>query len=138
MKILRQSLMYFMAVILILALTGCMPALSTVATTTEPSPTDCRIIWTGTILEIDAGGKAFLASVDEDYQKLLGDKAHVDLYEGADVVLDKTDEPIELSAVPVGSWVKVTIVGGIRESYPVQVSAVEVRVISEGVQRIIS
>lgn len=127
MKNLRLKLLFVMVVILALALTGC-PASPATTATTEPLPTDSRIIWTGSVLEIDAGGKAFLASVDEDYQKLLGDKAHVDLYEGADILLDQTDEPIELSDVPVGSWVQVTIVGGIRESYPVQVSAVEVRV----------
>lgn len=128
MKNLRQKMLYIMVVTLALALTGC-PAAATTDATTEPLPTDDRIIWTGTILEIDADGKGFLASVDKDYQKLLGDKAHVDLYEGADVVLDKTDESVELSDVPIGSYVIVTITGGIRESYPVQVSAVEVRVI---------
>lgn len=129
MKNLRQKMQCLMGIILALALTGCPAAPTTTVATTALSPTDCRIIWAGTILEIDAGGKGFLASVDEDYQKLLGDKAHVGLYEGADVVLDKTDEPIELSEVPIGSYVIVTITGGIRESYPVQVSAVEVRVI---------
>lgn len=97
------------------------------AATADPS--DERLTWQGAIIKVDSGGRSFLALVDEEYQKYLGDKAHVGLYESARVVRDDDGTSIELVDVPAGSRVIVTITGGIRESYPVQVSATEVRVI---------
>ena len=102
------------------------------ATTNSPTTTDplaAKLTWRGRIVEVDPGGRSFLALVDEAYQTMLGDKAWVSLYEEARVVRDDTGEAISLLDVPPGSEVIVTITGGIRESYPVQVSAVEVRVV---------
>jgi len=128
LKIIRQSILLLALVVLTLNLAGCTTVQPTTATMTERPPTDGKTTWQGSVLEVDAGGESFLASVDADFQKLLGDKAHVDFYKNAKIVLNLSDAPIDMSAVPIGSWVIVTITGGIRESYPVQVSATEVRV----------
>lgn len=93
------------------------------------NPDDTFYTWQGTVSQIETGGRAFLADVDQEYRKLLGDKAHVGLYADARVVRDDTGAAMDLADVPAGSRVVVTITGGIRESYPVQVSAVEVRVV---------
>lgn len=102
-------------------------ATSSSPTTTDPL--DSKLTWRGRIVEVDPGGRSFLASVDEPYHGMLGDKAWVSLYDDAKVVRDDTGEAVKLLDVPAGSEVIVTITGGIRESYPVQVSAVEVRVV---------
>ncbi len=117
-----------------LSLTGCpiaqlKTATATAATTTTHTTAEDQYTWQGTIIEIYEGGTAFLAAVDTDYQTMLGDKASVSLYDDAIVVRDDTGEAIDLASVPVSTAVIVTITGGIRESYPVQVSAIEVRVI---------
>lgn len=138
MRILPKSFLLILLVFLLTSLTGCLTAQTTSSattttttstTTTAQSSTDDQITWQGVVLEVDVDGKGFLASVDDDYQKMLGDKAYVDFYADAKIVLDLTGEPINMATVPAGSRVIVTITGGIRESYPVQVSATEVRVI---------
>jgi hypothetical protein len=112
---------------------------SPAACTTKPADPDAgeatinidetTYTWQGTVSQIETGGRAFLAAVDQEYQKMLGDKAQVGLYADARIVRDDTGAAVKLADIPVGSRVVVTITGGIRESYPVQVSAVEVRVI---------
>ena len=125
-----------------LTLTGCrIPALSIspgAATTVNGTsadqstdPTDERLIFSGKILSVDPSGQSFLAAVDEKDQNLLGDKASVGLYDDATVTRADTGATINLKDVPAGSAVTVTITGGIRESYPVQVSAVSVEVTLE-------
>lgn len=102
------------------------------ATSSSPTTTDpleSKLTWRGRIAEVDPGGRSFLALVAEPYHGMLGDKAWVSLYDDARVVRDDTGEAVRLQDVPAGSEVIVTITGGIRESYPVQVSAVEVRVV---------
>ncbi len=101
------------------------------STTGQPgttSPIDNLIVWTGKIISIESE-RSFLAAVDSTFQSLLGDKAQVSLYDNAKVIRNETGEEISLPDVPIGSRVIVKITGAIRESYPVQVSAVEVRVI---------
>ena len=89
-------------------------------------PTDERLTFQGKVLSIDLSGQSLMVAVAEKDQQLLGDKAAVGLYADATVTRADTGEAIDLKNVPIDSEVTVTITGGIRESYPVQVSAVSV------------
>ena len=120
-------------------LTGCMLPTRTETDdkTTNPTfnqtgitagPNDERLTFQGKVISIDPAGNAFLVAVAEKDQPLLGDKATVGLYAGATVTRADTGKAITLKDVPADSEVTVTITGGIRESYPVQVSAVSVLV----------
>jgi hypothetical protein len=102
------------------------PSTSDNAQTADPS--EEQLTWSGTILSVDQSGRGFLAAVDKQDQSILGDKAHVALYADAEIVHAGTGAPYDLKQAPVGSKVTVTISGGIRESYPVQTSAVRVEV----------
>jgi hypothetical protein len=86
--------------------------------------------WEGQIIEVYTGNRSFLALVDQPYRQMLGDKAAVFLYDDAKVLCDETGEPMDLKDAKPGQKVKVTITGGIRESYPVQASATEVRIVT--------
>lgn len=139
-KILRSGFLLLIGGLIALAAAGCrIPALSleTTAASSQPGsettsitadPTADQLTWSGTILSVDPSGRSFLAAVDLKDQKILGDKAWVSLYDDAEVVLADTGAPCKLQDAPVGSAVTVTITGGIRESYPVQTSAILVRV----------
>lgn len=115
-SIVKPKLIWLAAVSLLgsILLVACHP----VATTEKP------LVWTGRILEIQ-DDRSFLAAVDAPDQPALGDKAHVSLYQDA-VVRDAAGKTIRLDAIPAGGRVRVAITGGIRESYPVQVSAIRV------------
>ena len=91
-------------------------------------PNDERLTFQGRVISIDPSGQSFLVAVAEKDQQLLGDKAAVGLYADATVFLTGTDEAIDLQDIPADSEVTIIITGGIRESYPVQVSAVSVEV----------
>lgn len=91
-------------------------------------PTDERLTFQGKVISIDPSGQSFLVAVAEKDQQLLGDKATVGLYADAAVTRAGTGEAINLKDIPVDIEVTVIITGGIRESYPVQVSAVSVEV----------
>ena len=127
------------AILPAMLLTGCMvPARSnTDDKSTNPSfnqtgittdTNDDRLTFFGKVISIDPSGQSFLVAVAEKDQPLLGDKATVGLYADATVTRADTGKAITLKDVPVDSEVAVTITGGIRESYPVQVSAVSVSV----------
>ena len=102
----------------------CILSFLSLAACQSQATTEKPLVWTGQVLEIYSD-QAFLAAVDTDYQKMLGDRAHVALYPSA-VVLNAAGKSIKLGSIPVNSRVRVTITGGIRESYPVQVSATRV------------
>jgi hypothetical protein len=89
-------------------------------------PTDERLSFQGKVISIDSSGHSFLVAVAEKDQQLLGDKATVGLYADATVTWADTGKAVDLLDIPIDSEVTVTITGGIRESYPVQVSAVSV------------
>ena len=91
-------------------------------------PTDVRLTFQGKVISIDPSGQSFLVAVAEKDQQLLGDKASVGLYADATVFQTGTGETIDLKDIPEDSEVTIIITGGIRESYPVQVSAVSVAV----------
>lgn len=91
-------------------------------------PTDERLTFQGKVISIDPSGRSLLVAVAEKDQQLLGDKAAVSLYADAVVIQAGTGEAINLQDIPADSEVTIIITGGIRESYPVQVSAVSVEV----------
>lgn len=115
------------------------PAISISLTEGNPTvlaadPDDESLIFKGRVLSIDPSGRSFLVAVEKDYHQFLGDRAAVGLYADAAVTRADTGETISLKDVPLNSELTITITGGVRESYPVQVSAIAVAVNLSGCQ----
>lgn len=116
----REKLIVLILAFMLLTLPGCTTLAG--AATERPSFNKNESVFSGSILSVNRNTQSIIIAVIVDDQELIGDQASVALTADSRIS-DADDNTLTFSELAEGDVLTVAITGGIRESYPVQVTA---------------